>query len=500
MSKSTAPSDDVELLLAAEECERSRFEDFHRFSEHDERIIQKLMAHGPVLLQGGRGTGKSALMIETTLRSSPAKAEAPVLGLYVSLRYVPLLKASGEAYEKLFCEWVSDRISDAVREVDGAFDARDLRGLKAQLTELSARHAKRIILLFDDVAHIGRETSLEGFFDIFRTLSSDVISCKASIYPGVTEFGTRFDVYNDATTLNVTRAPYQPGFGELFSRIMSLRVPGLDSAKYVSVTREQVASFLATAVLGNVRGFIFACNHVLDALESGASSVGYNLLGDTLLKLAAGYYWPLLEEVQPKLGKYTPAVEPAKELAETFFRACAEAEEDRASVLIHRKLVAKYAKPLEILEYAGFVAKREASRAMKSSGRGTRYAVNLCNLLEARSGARLTAQLFQEWNAEAVGFVEFHEKGDRLASIAAPLPANSSGELAIFGKPIDTLRKSAAYPYGLTDLKIQRLQHAGIRTVRDLATASDEQLLNIESVGQGFLQRFRSVVAQAIWM
>ena len=493
-------SDDVELLLAAEECERSRFEDFHRFSENDERIIQKLTAHGPVLLQGGRGTGKSALMIQTSLRLAPANPDATVLGLYISLRYVPLLRASGAAYEKAFCRWVSDRLSEAVPAEEESFDATDLRELKFQLTDFATREGKRIVLLFDDVAHIGRETSLESFFDIFRTLSSDAISCKASIYPGVTEFGTRFDVYNDATLLNVARAPNQAGFGQLFASIMSVRVPDLSKARFSNVTREQAASFLATAVLGNVRGFIFACNHVLDAIESGAASVGYNVLGDTLLKLAADYYWPLLEEVQPKLGKYTPAVEPAKEIASALFRACAESDVSKTSVMIHRKLVAKFAKPIEILEYAGFIAKREASRSMKSGGRGTRYAVNLCNLLEVRSGTRLTAQLFQEWMNEGGGYVEFHEKGDRLGEVSVAVPQDTTTELAIFGMPIKTLRKSPAYPYGLTDLKIERLADAGIKTVRDLANASDEQLLAIESVGQGFLQRFRNVVAQSIWM
>lgn len=496
---STSPGDEVELLLAAEECERSRFDEIHRFSENDERIIQKLTAHGPVLLQGGRGTGKSALMIATSLRLAPSKLQASVIGLYVSLRYVPLLRAEGDTYEKLFCEWVSDRISEAVTELDTEFDAKNLRELKAQLTALATSQSKRIVLLFDDVAHIGRETSLERFFDIFRTLSSDAISCKASIYPGVTEFGTRFDVYNDATLLNVTRAPHQPGFQKLFTSIMKVRAPELAPNRFSYITAEHVATFLATSVLGNVRGFIFACNHVRELLEGSATSVGYNVLGETLLKLAADYYWPLLEEVEPKLGKYTPAVDPAKEIAEAFFKACADLEGNRTSVLIHRKLVAKHAKPIEILEYAGFIAKREASRAMKSGGRGTRYALNLCNLLEVRTGARLTAQLFEEWMNDAGSFVEFHEKGDRLSEVEASEPSADT-ELAILGMPVNILRKSPAYPYGLTPLKIERLESAGIKTVRDLATASDDDLLAIESVGQAFLDRFRSVVAQAIWM
>ena len=46
------------LILAAEECPPERFDEYHNFSSNDEAIIRKLSAHGPVLLRGGRGSGK----------------------------------------------------------------------------------------------------------------------------------------------------------------------------------------------------------------------------------------------------------------------------------------------------------------------------------------------------------------------------------------------------------------------------------------------------------
>jgi predicted AAA+ superfamily ATPase len=54
--------DEVNLVLAAEDFDEADFNRLHRFSKNDERVISKLMAHGPVLLQGSRGSGKSALM------------------------------------------------------------------------------------------------------------------------------------------------------------------------------------------------------------------------------------------------------------------------------------------------------------------------------------------------------------------------------------------------------------------------------------------------------
>jgi hypothetical protein len=492
------PVQEASLILAAEECERASFHSIHKFSRHDETIIGKLMAHGPVLLQGGRGTGKSALMIAASLGLAPADAESDVLGFYISLRYVPLLRSEGPKYEKTFCEWVSAQIQQVLQGEATEFPTASEPGrLKIALSRLAASSGKRIVLFFDDAAHLGRETSLSTFFDIFRNLGSDVISCKAAIYPGVTEFGTRFDVYNDATVVDVVRDPEDPAFEALFHEIMSARYPELASHKTTGFTIKELAGFLGGAVLGNTRAFVFACNDLHDNLSDG-SSLGFNALGSSLLRLAADYYWPLFEEVTPKLGKYVTAVSVSEEIVQRLYQAAANPS-NATSVLVHRKLVARYAKPFELLEYAGFLVRREASRAMKSGGRGPRYDLNLCNLLEKTPGTRLTSALFKDWHDKSTNPLEVHERGNLLDGVLVALP-DERQELEILSKPIDILKKSPAYPYGLTDLKIERLKEADITTVRGLADASDEQLLSIESVGEVFVDRFRSVTAQAIWM
>ena len=66
--------------------------------------------------------------------------------------------------------------------------------------------------------------------------------------------------------------------------------------------------------------------------------------------------------------------------------------------------------------------------------------------------------------------------------------------------PVDTLAKSRAYPYGLTQNKIDVLKESHIETIEALAEASDEELLSLQGVGEKFLKRMRDVVGQAIWM
>jgi hypothetical protein len=220
-------------------------------------------------------------------------------------------------------------------------------------------------------------------------------------------------------------------------------------------------------------------------------------VSETLLYLAASYYWPLLDEVKPKLGKYTPAVDAARDIAEILFREAARST--KTSVLLHRHIVMQYAKPFEILEYAGFLAKREASRAMKSGGRGARYAVNLCSLLEQLSGSRLTSDLFDRWLTEKSDPAEIHERSDHFRNVKVPLP-NADADLAILDEDIDILKRSDAYPYGLTDNKIKHLKDAGFLKIRDLAVALDSELLEAKSVGPHAVKTIRSTVAQAVWM
>ena len=170
--------------------------------------------------------------------------------------------------------------------------------------------------MFDDAAHIGREASLADFFDVFRTLSSSAVSCKATIYPGVTNFGNRFDVYNDATVVDVIRDEDQPGFSELFAEVVTARFPDLAEKRFTSDLRLlEFSGFVGKSVLGNMRSFIFVCNAIA-ATEEG--NIGLPVLSKCFLEMTRNFYWPLIDEVKPKLGKYVPVVEPSKQIAETL--------------------------------------------------------------------------------------------------------------------------------------------------------------------------------------
>ena len=291
---------DPSLILAAEECPPTEFEKYHSFSSHDELTIRKLSAHGPVLIRGGRGSGKSALLIEASRRM---KNSTSVLPVYVSLRYLPLLQSDGQEYIEHFCILLSKAIQKELAERGHDQDfptAVDEGSLQFGLTTLAQSLGMRIVLLFDDAAHIGREKPLEVFFDLFRTLSSNLTSCKASIYPGVTKFGVRFDVFNDSTVVDISRSDVLTA-PDFFPDVVKARYPRLAERSAFSdrLAPSEFANLLGRAVVGNLRGFILACNR-FDAKDK----IGIPDVQQCMLDMASDYFWPLMEEVAPKLGIY----------------------------------------------------------------------------------------------------------------------------------------------------------------------------------------------------
>lgn len=480
------------LVLAAEDCDPATFEKIHTFSAFEKKIIRSLVAHGPVLLRGGRGSGKSALLIEADRLNADSRT---VFSVYLSLRYLPLLRSIGSDYEKIFCKLLLDAVNsklDSLGIETINFGAHpDAGQIREKLSNLSVRIKKRIVLIFDDAAHIGRERALTEFFEIFRMISSSLISCKAAIYPGVTKFGTRFDVFNDATVIDVARDERSSEFSAFFDSVLDSRFPALSArlAKSKTLSKVDVAAFLGRTVVGNMRAFVFACNWLGEETKFGLPE-----LRNVLIRLASDYYWPLLEEVAPKLGPYEPLVEPCKEVAEAIFQHAANS--GSTSVVIHRDIVQRLSKLFEILEYVGFISRREASRAMKSGGRGPRYCLNLATTLEV-SKVKFS-DLFGDWQERHTDFSEIHVSSNILKSQLPEI--HEDADLSVFTLPVDSLAKSNAYPYGLTGGKMEQLKNANYLTIGAVADAGDEDLHRIEGIGTKTIEKIRAVVNQAIWM
>jgi hypothetical protein len=494
----TTPNDDIGIRLAAEDFPESEFIQYHIFSKTDEHVIRRLMVSGPVLLRGPRGSGKSAYMLAAHQRMKTE--EITSFSVYMSLRHFPLLVAPADEYIKVLIPYVVDHIRKEViaRRIPlpTNFEKVDsINELREALGELGTALQRRIILMFDDVAHIGRETSLAGFFDFFRTISSSVVSCKAAIYPGVTKFGVRFDFYSDATVVEAQRDERSPDFAEFFTHLLKVLHPQiLDKTEGKLVAG--LGELLGRAVLGNVRAFNAVCNH----LES-YSVISIHRVGDSLKWLASNYLYPALEELRTKLGAYTPMLEIAEEISQIIFADCGKRKVN--SMVVHRDHVQRIGKVFEILEYTGFIAKREASRSLakSGSGRGPRYALSLGPLFEQVHGSTLSYELIASFLRISVANEEMVEyaPSSELSKFSYPEPENEV-PLDILKLPIERLQTGHAIPYGLTPLMITALANGGYKTVEDVVKVPMEKLKELPQIWDAKALRIRNAVEQAIWM
>jgi len=491
-------TDNIELRLAAEEFADDEFENYHLFSQTDEQVIRRLVVAGPVLLKGPRGSGKSAYMLAAHMKIK--SGESAAFSVYISLRHFPLLAAQADEYLSILIPYVANLIKKEVlgrgfQYPELAKPIVTIADLKEFLGELGSSLQRRIVLMFDDVAHIGREISLVGFFDFFRTISSTVVSCKAAIYPGVTKFGARFDFYSDATIVEAQRDERAPDFGEFFNKLLETHHSKL-LEKTETRLKPALGLLLGRSVLGNIRAFNGICAY-LDTHKI----ISVQIVGEALKWLASSYLYPALEELQTKLGAYVPMLAIAEKLAPIIFEDCGKRKVN--AMLVHRDHVQRIGKVFEILEYTGFIAKREASRSLwkSSSGRGPRYALSLGPLFESIPGNIMSYELISSLVRVTVGNEELVEypPNSRLQDFNFPEPHDEI-DLDILSLPVSKLEVSQAIPYGLTKLIIEALVKGGLGTVQDVVKVSVEDLKKLPLIGSAKAKRIRNAVEQAIWM
>ena len=491
-------SDSIELRLAAEEFTDIEFGNYHVFSNSDEQVIRRLIAAGPVLLRGPRGSGKSAYMRAAHMRIK--NTEKNIFSVYISLRHFPLLAAQPNEYLIVLIPYIAQLIQKEIIDNQIEFSEKfgpikSVADLKEALGELGSRLNNRIVLMFDDVAHIGRETSIAGFFDLFRTISSSVVSCKAAIYPGVTKFGDRFDFYSDATVVEAQRDERSSDFGDFFSKILILRYPTLLEKSEIRL-KPILPLLIGRAVLGNIRAFNAFCTQL-----SSHKLISVPILGDELKWLSSNYFYPALEELQTKLGAYAPMLNIAEEVAKIIFEDCGKQKIN--SIIIHREHAQRIGKVFEILEYTGFIAKREASRSLwkTKSGRGPRYVLNLGPLFEKIPGNTMSYDLIDTLIRVTIPndeIIEYPSNSD-LQNFNCPEP-HEDVPIGILTLPVSALEMGTAIPYGLTPLMISALENHGLRTVQDVISASMEELKSIPNIWNAKALRIRNAVEQAIWM
>ncbi|EKN4905985.1 MULTISPECIES: zinc ribbon domain-containing protein [Serratia] len=229
------------------------------------RIHTSLIEKGTVLLEGPRGCGKTHLMRYSWLHCKENN-DSP-LGIYVSFnkyfRLEPLLRSKPNAII-LFNTWCLAKILISSYDIASEIEDDDnldlssiLLATKESLNDLVNRleqglapsnnqeelvekisvssvtnsihtltewlERKRAIIFLDDAAITLTPEYLHEFFDIVRTLKTNKIALKASVYPGTTEYGPKFHVAHEANIVSAWISTDSENYAEIMESIATLR-------------------------------------------------------------------------------------------------------------------------------------------------------------------------------------------------------------------------------------------------------------------------------------
>lgn len=124
---------------------------------------------------------------------------------------------------------------------------------------------ERIVLLFDEAAHVFSFSQQEKFFTFFKSLRNPLIACKAAVYPGVTNYGKYFERGQDAKEIRIDWSPLNNDDIHYIKDIIKKRIKAFNIQYWEKLTaNKNTIELLAICSNGNPR-FAF---HIIDELEN----------------------------------------------------------------------------------------------------------------------------------------------------------------------------------------------------------------------------------------
>lgn len=351
------------------------------FVEYSKEKFPRLLDSEQYIFEGSRGIGKTMLMKYAALKAKESFGKDSVLGVWISfeesirLERIRVVDSSIDPFlqwtmGKILYEVLSKLINLKPKNIDklnqrlsGIFgtditrnydqyskllhqyielletgDLEDNRSLKdeAPSVELSKIldnpssfkkflksiiddfQLTRIVLLFDEAAHVFSHSQQEKFFTFFKSLRDPQIACKAAVYPGITNYGKYFEKGQDAKELSIKWMPNNKDNVKYIKDILKKRIQAYDPDYWNKLTINQaIIETICVCSNGNPR-FAF---HIIDELESNGSfklkSIPMQKVINSVRKVLDSK-WKEFNTLKNRLVKYKTHIEEAERLTKEF--------------------------------------------------------------------------------------------------------------------------------------------------------------------------------------
>jgi hypothetical protein len=177
-----------------------------------------------------------------------------------------------------------------------------------------ALNRNRSVVLMDDAALTLAPEYLPDFFDLFRALKAPSISPKASVYPGTTEYGSRFHVAHEAEELQAWISVEHAAYSELMESIGTKRM-----TSYASVPPD-IRELFKYVAFGIPRAFLLLLQEYVKSEAQGTSQSRINTIIEKFIKNKEAEYLSLIQ----KVPKFTTLIKTGLDLFNAMCSALIE--------------------------------------------------------------------------------------------------------------------------------------------------------------------------------
>ncbi|NOK17056.1 ORC-CDC6 family AAA ATPase [Corallococcus carmarthensis] len=510
-------------------------------TSQDRTIVESLKSPNPTILEGSRGTGKSFLLRVAEAQLLEKFGADRVLPVYISFVRSSLVHTSDRMQ---FHHWMLARICSRilrtlyklglVSKIDSGLSilgggAPLLSGTAFQIEKIAEAYEEsykrpgvdvdssavpdtqdfkdaiedicgalgisRFCLLFDESAHIFRPEQQRAFFTLFRDLRSPHISCNAAVYPGVTAYGSTFDLAHDATLLEIHRDVLDGDYREFMREIVAKQA----DAELMAAIERNGENFhaLAYSVSGNPRLLL---KTVALAPRMNAGEVG---------KVLKDFYrtdiWREHSGLSERYAGHKALIDWGRLFIENHVIPDTRAKnaqwlkegkaESTCYFWVHRDAPAAVKEAIRLLAYTGVVVKKDSGVIATRSEIGTRYAVNLGCLVAPEAtpipamsslARQLTIKRFTEYGANVPVYKSLLDSVGKFEE-----PDMSQVLVAQLAKPVSVL--------DLTGFQVQSLRSLGLESIGKALRVSESELQRAPYIGpKRSRQMMNAIVASAL--
>lgn len=246
-------------------------------------------------------------------------------------------------------------------------------------------HLKRIVLLFDEAAHVFSEEQQIKFFTFFKSLRDNKIACKAAVYPGITNYGKYFEKNQDAKELKLSWSMYESKDIKYIKDILKKRVQKYDPEVWNRLTvKDEIIQMICYSSNGNPR-FAF---HIIDAMQSNSLLDKVNITQNQMiacLRSVNEEKWKDFDTLKQRMIRYSEYITYSEKIVkEEIFPNLRKWNEKRrkenkklsAGFYIEELTYKKINKIFDVLSYANILIVDDVKRSIGHGKYGYYVAIN----------------------------------------------------------------------------------------------------------------------------